>query len=43
MASQLQQPAPYSGGDGQGDQVLVIRQQETYNDLIKGENIPDGI
>jgi diaminopimelate decarboxylase len=26
-----------------GDQVLVIRQRETYDDLIKGENIPEGI
>lgn len=26
-----------------GDQVLVIRQRETYDDLIKGESIPDGI
>ncbi len=26
-----------------GDQVLIIRQRETYNDLIKGESIPDGI
>ena len=26
-----------------GDQVLVIRQRETYDDLIKGECIPDGI
>jgi diaminopimelate decarboxylase len=26
-----------------GDRVLVIRQRETYDDLIKGECIPDGI
>jgi diaminopimelate decarboxylase len=26
-----------------GDQVLVIRQRETYDDLINGENIPEGI
>ncbi|OEU49360.1 MAG: diaminopimelate decarboxylase [Desulfuromonadales bacterium C00003096] len=26
-----------------GDQVLVIRQRETYDDLIKGESIPEGI
>ncbi len=26
-----------------GDQILVIRQRETYQDLIKGETIPDGI
>ncbi len=26
-----------------GDQILVIRQRETYDDLIKGESIPDGI
>ncbi len=26
-----------------GDQVLVIRQRETYDDLIKGESVPEGI
>lgn len=26
-----------------GDQILVIRQRETYDDLIKGESIPEGI
>lgn len=26
-----------------GDQILVIRQRETYQDLIKGETIPAGI
>lgn len=26
-----------------GDQVLVIRQRETYDDLIKGESVPAGI
>ena len=26
-----------------GDQVLVVRQRETYDDLIKGESVPEGI
>jgi diaminopimelate decarboxylase len=26
-----------------GDQVLVVRQRETFDDLIRGENIPEGI
>ncbi len=26
-----------------GNQVLVIRQRETYDDLIKGESVPEGI
>jgi diaminopimelate decarboxylase len=26
-----------------GAQVMVVRERETYDDLIKGESIPEGL